>query len=178
MNGTIVSHRESAMTDSCEYRARLGVYHDGELSQEARADVEAHLRDCADCRTALHEMKEMSALFAAAEVEAAPPEAIAGMHSAVRAAQVEAAEAPSFLRPLAVIAASLLVISSVWLVDLSNRHPPARTPAKIVSVPAWERVAMTLHADPAIESDPLMNDSELAEARLTNWMVESLTRSP
>src|SRR4051812_6571289 len=54
----------------CENRVRLNAYHDGELSLAERADVEAHLLDCASCAADLAAMRGMSSAFA----DAMPPE--------------------------------------------------------------------------------------------------------
>ena len=52
-----------------EYREWLGAYHDGELSDERRAWVEAHLPTCPDCRQELAELRALSDLL---QIEPAP----------------------------------------------------------------------------------------------------------
>lgn len=52
-----------------EYREWLGAYHDGELSDERRAWVEAHLPTCPDCQQELAELRALSDLL---QIEPAP----------------------------------------------------------------------------------------------------------
>lgn len=47
----------------------LSAYHDGELSTNQRAQVEAHLRTCAACREQLAQLQALSALLTAYPVE-------------------------------------------------------------------------------------------------------------
>src|SRR3954447_23427655 len=51
---------------SCEHEAQVQAYHDDELSPQARVDVEAHLRDCADCQSLLEELRTVSRLLSEA----------------------------------------------------------------------------------------------------------------
>ena len=65
---------------------------------------------------------------------------------------------------LSTIAASILIISSIWLLEIPSRHTTAVSPAVVVvsardssrnaflhnaaEMPAWERAALTLRVDP------------------------------
>jgi hypothetical protein len=72
---------------------------------------------------------------------------------------------------LGALAASILVVSSVWLMELPA---PSARPVQMVRVPAprWERIAVTLRADPILVDD---NSSiQLANADFTDWMLQGL----
>ena len=59
---------------SCEWRARLDSYVDGELSPETRAQYEQHLRDCPSCAsTALSRLQMKRGIRAAAAGRYTPP---------------------------------------------------------------------------------------------------------
>lgn len=45
---------------ACEREALLGPYHDGELSDAARREVEAHVAACPDCARELHRLRAIS----------------------------------------------------------------------------------------------------------------------
>jgi len=57
MRDVTTAHREAL--------ARLQAYLDGELSDRDRAAVSDHLEACAECRTALEELRELQALLMA-----------------------------------------------------------------------------------------------------------------
>ena len=71
---------------------------------------------------------------------------------------------------LATLAASLLVVSSAWLVNFPTRHVTVVSPAT-VTLPAWERSAITLQAEPTATDG--MN-SAVADAGAVDWMLTQL----
>lgn len=46
-----------------EIKESISAFHDGELSQEKRLEIEAHLKTCADCRHALEAWREVARTF-------------------------------------------------------------------------------------------------------------------
>jgi len=57
-----------------EIEKLLSPFHDGELSEEVRASVDAHLDDCTDCAQTIAAMRSMSHLVAHSPVPDAPDE--------------------------------------------------------------------------------------------------------
>lgn len=170
------------MMGDCTFKFRLVAHYDRELDAGASRRVEAHVAHCPACRAELEAMRELSVRVAAASTGAADVDAIvARMHRAVdRAADQDHASLP-LLRTaglLAALAASVLIVSGIWMLD-TRRDPrradasarPAHEPAAIS--PDWERVAMTLHAAPrpGIAGDSVLTPRYAASI---DWMLNSL----
>jgi anti-sigma factor RsiW len=170
----------------CPFQLRLDAYHDGELDAAERARVEAHLSTCATCAAELAEMRALSARIgtATASGEVSADES-RGMHAAVRREAEQARDERERSMPLlrtagmlSALAASVLIISGAWLMEL---RPAAKAPgqeARVALQPEWERVAMTLRADPRPE---LMDESRFADsphyAAEIDWMLRGLDLS-
>ena len=169
----------------CRFQLRLDAYHDGELDAAERGRVEAHLATCATCAAELAEIRALSArIGAAAAVGAIDADEARGMHEAVRresrAVRDERERSIPLVRTagmLSALAASLLIISGVWLMELrpGSRGPRPGPIARTEIQPEWERVAMTLRADPRPE---LLDESRFADsphyAAETEWMLRGL----
>src|SRR2546421_11214269 len=56
----------------CEHPTEIHAYHDGELSAPRRAEFEAHLAACDECRRELHELRQMARLLVAAPMPQLP----------------------------------------------------------------------------------------------------------
>ena len=99
--------------NTCEFETRLNAYHDNELSPADRAMVEQHLNSCADCRVALAEMAEVSAVFAS-NVPAGLSQI--GQHRLHK--NVDRQLERGLVRlswALSGIAAAIVVVGSIWL---------------------------------------------------------------
>lgn len=145
---------------SCEFAEFLMLYHDGELPPDRRAEMEGHLRDCAECAAELARYRTLSALLG----EETPPEMPKGMierlHAAVR--PVREYEIVRTCRWTAAVAASLLVACIGWLA-----RSDAYANGAVQSPAIWEVAAVTLDTElPETES----NDT------FTEWMVSDLSR--
>jgi len=68
-----------------------------------------------------------------------------------------------------------LIVSCVWLNELPAPAPPGQPLAR-AEAPAWERVALTLRADPLPSG--LDGESYLADARLADWVLRGLANQP
>ena len=71
----------------CDRAHEVHAYYDGELAPSGRAAVEAHLKDCADCRELLADLRSVSKLVAAAPMVDVTPQAMKRMQQAWWAAQ-------------------------------------------------------------------------------------------
>ncbi|MDB5323468.1 MAG: hypothetical protein JWN40_5099 [Phycisphaerales bacterium] len=172
----------------CNFQLLLGAYHDRELDAAVDRRIARHVGECFSCATALRGMRELSARIttaAAMELEA-DAAVIAGMHRAVdRAARDESAAVDRPLLRMAgllsALAASVLIISGVWLLDsrgdarLANGAGAAAPRGGDVTAitPDWERVAITLRAQPR---PGIGDDSPFAPryAEAIHWMLDGL----
>jgi anti-sigma factor RsiW len=148
----------------------LSAYLDGELSSELTAQVEQHVSRCAQCTAELRQLAESSQLLRQHSIDEPNPQEMDRLHQAIR----DVAAERSVWRlgmVLGALAASILVVCSVWLMELPA---PSARPVQMVRVPAprWERIAVTLRADPIVVDD---NSSiQLANADFTDWMLQGL----
>lgn len=174
----------------CDFQPLLAAYRDGELDGASRRRIEGHLTECPACAAELARLRALSAQIEAAAVTAdldAGPDAMARMHRAVdRAAAADDLDTLPLLRTaglLAALAASVLIISGVWLLDL--RHAAGTAAAtggggsgEVAAIPPdWERIATTLRAQPR---PGVGDDSPFAPryAAAIDWMLDSLLPPP
>ncbi len=155
----------------CQFQSRVEAYHDGELSAEGRRAVEEHLETCEDCAAEMAWLRSVSQSMGRGDSEGAlelTTAELGRVHAAVDDAMDEVA-----------IAASVLIVSCVWLSELptpAGPRQPIGVAANPVEGPAWERVAMTLRADPlptGLDSEPY-----LADARVADWVLRGLGAAP
>ncbi len=142
--------------ESCSHISRISAYHDGELPDGRRAEVEAHLQHCPQCAAELAELQTMSAMLERMPRRQLDPLGLARLHQ-----QVDSLTDRSLLRfveMLSGLAAALLVAASVWLVQAPE--------AAAQPLPAWERAAVTLQTEPA-------NGSQTMQA--AEWIVSDLS---
>jgi anti-sigma factor RsiW len=159
----------------------LSAYHDGELDAATRQRVEVHLRDCPACAEELQGIRDASQLIAAggsADHSLLTDEELARVHDAID----DTSDRP-ILRigaMLGAAAASLLIVSCAWLMDLPRQDHPAAPPpisAARFTAPAqpWEEIAVTLRPEiPMQAGDDLNSDTYLADAKLAEWMLQGL----
>ena len=172
--------KEPFMSDGshCPFRPRVEPYHDGELDAAARERVEQHLARCPECAEELAWLRSVSTSLAGRAARITDSER-ARLHEflddSIDAVDSEPDSFPLYRAAgaLAAIAASILVLSCVWLNELPTRGTPSGAPGYAVAeIPAWERVAMNLRADPM----PTQTGGEvyLADARLADWVLQGL----
>lgn len=181
----------------CEFQQRLNAYHDGELDERARREVEAHAHACEGCAAQLAAMRQLSGLIrsgarARAAADAPRPEELARMHGAVSRVAREARDRP-LLRiagGLSAVAASVLIISGVWLAELRggapvrniNRPQAAGTSQIATEFPkVWEQVATGRYVPPVfLGNDQGYEPAEPGLAynnrQLANEIYEGLSR--
>jgi anti-sigma factor RsiW len=154
----------------------LSAYADGELSPEHAAKVEDHLRQCASCAAALRQIREASRLLREYPFEDIRPDELRDAHAAIDSASDRPILRLGFT--LGVLAASLLIVSCAWLMELpaatrSDQSTNPSTMARSAPPPQWERMAMTLRADPL--PHPGDDTSQFADAQLADWMLKGLS---
>jgi anti-sigma factor RsiW len=184
--------------NDCPFQPLLNACHDGELDAAAQRRFKRHLMNCPACAAALGSLHDLSIRIAAAVAANEDAEdsgrALARMHRAIDRAAAAHATAPVLAKPargpilrfaasFAAIAASILIVGGVWLLDATRPsgaigpNAVAETEAPETSVvavaPDWERIATTLRADPRWG---VMADSPFAPhyADAIHWMLDGL----
>lgn len=171
--------------NECEFQFRLSSYHDGELDLDAALSVEQHLGQCPVCRAELAGLREMSAGIAIAgslpgrgEIDRLER---LRLHQAIDQTVDEQDDSLPMFRTMGLLgamAASVLIVSGVWLLELrTNGVKPHRpTGDNLAMLPDWQRVALTLRADPRPE---MVEDSFYAPkyAGAVNMMLDGLQLS-
>jgi anti-sigma factor RsiW len=195
MDRSVGTQRVAVMLQ-CDFQHLLNAYHDGELDERARREVEAHARTCEGCAAQLAAMRDLSGLIrvgarARGAVDAPRPEELARMHAAISRAAREARDRP-LLRiagGLSAVAASVLIISGVWLIELRGQGPvggsgpkAAQTAQVATEFPkVWEQVATGRYVPPVfLGNDQGYQPEEPGLAynnrQLANEIYEGLSR--
>ena len=141
----------------CGNAQRLSAYHDGELSAEERADIEAHLRRCPACAAALERLRRLSRLVETAGRTEMPAPSLARLHRAVD--DLPAADVGRLAKAILAVAASILMICGLWLWQANGGESPD-------TLPVWETVAGGSQASVAD-----------TEAQLAQWIIRDLERT-
>jgi anti-sigma factor RsiW len=148
--------------NTCAFNTNLHAYHDGELAGEELALFEQHLNTCDACSQQLRQLQAMSDLFAAAPQVTLSQIAMHRLHR-----RIDAGADQGLLRlgwTMSAIAASLLLVASVWLTRMSN---PTTTPE---AAPPWVGVPVVAQTDPAYR--------EIAATPAAQWyLADASTRS-
>jgi anti-sigma factor RsiW len=172
----------------CPFQPLLSPYHDDELAVTDRHRIERHLLACPTCAADLADLRDLSTRITTSAETYDLAQALAGMHRAIDRAAEETVSprrtpAPSlplfrFVAPLGVLAASILIVAGVWRLDAQPVTAPASPDTAPVAVaPDWERVAVTLRAEPR---PGVIADSPFAPryADAIHWMLDSLASAP
>lgn len=137
----------------------IHAYHDGELAPAQVAAVEAHLGDCAGCRTLLADLRQVSQLVATAPMPAVPPHAMQRMQQAWWAAQERGVRrVASWLT-----AAAAAVIFAAVIFSPASQRAENNT--------SWTLNALTPPAEFA-EPDEPQDDEAIAAAQ---WIANDLS---
>jgi anti-sigma factor RsiW len=142
---------------TCHLLARIGAYYDGEIGAEERRRIEAHLASCPVCRQELAGLRALSERLASATGPKLARDVIGRIQG-----RIEGELNRSLLRTartLLALAACLFLAFTVWAWQVG---PVAARPAA-----AWETVAVSPQAEPAVASD----NPQLATA---TWIVQDL----
>ncbi len=128
----------------CPSDQQLQAYFDRELSADARAEVEAHVKACAACQEQLRQLQAMSAMFAAMESPRLSQMSRARLHKQL--GEVMDRGLVRLAWSLSGIAAAVLVGGLVWL-QTSVAPVQAAAPQ---AAPPW--------VDAMVSSHPLTRD--------------------
>lgn len=145
----------------CSYISKIEAYHDGELSAGESAAFERHLSTCPVCATELAQLRDMSGLLAAERPHDILPIELARIHR-----RLDQLRDRSFLRfcgAMSAVAASILIICSVWLLDGPRPNPIIRGNSQAEQ--SWEPIAS------GRLQPPQSNENGLAVKQTTDWMV-------
>ena len=157
----------------------LSAYLDNELAPAARAQVEEHLSECSSCAAELESLRRLSNSFATYPYQDLTDVEVEHLHDVLD----ESVDAPIWrlAGTLGVIAASILIVATAWLVELpthANRSNTATVARAPIAAPApWEQAAMTLRVDaPAYSPDSPMpfESTQFADAQFADWMLRGL----
>lgn len=112
----------------CICEEDLSAYADGEVNQEEKARIEAHLSECAQCRKMLARLKRTSEFLKAAindaaqEADALPPTTSRILAKISGISRGELVWRRMLMRPLALAAAILIIISLSLVGFFAGRH--------------------------------------------------------
>jgi anti-sigma factor RsiW len=144
----------------CEHAAQVHAYHDGELASSEIAPFESHLRDCADCRALLADLRRVSQLVAAAPMADMPGDAMRRMQQTWWAAQDRGVRRIASL--LTAAAAVVMLATSLW--SPTDRGDNNTT---LVTSASWQTEALTPPTD--MQDEP--QDETIAAAQ---WIANDL----
>ena len=193
----------------CVFHPQISAYHDGELDSQAATRFADHLAQCPACSEELASLEKISALFSELPQKRMYPIELARLHTNLDKAAASRPAESDFLRTaglLSALAASILIISSVWLLEIPSRHgvplSPGGTPLPASeftglppNTPDWERTALTLQVEPfplneggtALPgenqgipqvglADAHSMSDNSVDAQMADWMVNGLGR--
>jgi anti-sigma factor RsiW len=152
---------EKRQMQDCPFHSQLSAFHDGEMDSDAAGRFAGHLAGCAQCMEELTSLQSISGLFASLPEGRMYPLELARLHQNLDNTVSSQTSTADFLRTagmLSALAASILVISSVWIAEIPSRPAATLSPGVAVvpasesvlpaQMPAWERTALTLRVEP------------------------------
>lgn len=111
--------------DTCPYSLQLSAYHDGELSEPQRTQLEQHLETaCVPCQTELRQLRRLSSIFSASPVVHLSNAARDRLNKL--APQIRDVGVIRLAEWVTALAASVLVAVSTWML-VNRQHAQPRT---------------------------------------------------
>ena len=125
--------------DACRYTQMISAYHDGELPDGSRSELERHLSSgCDECVAEVGRLRRLSELLAARATPALPAETLRRLYAlAPRVAETGVLRLTEWVTG---IAAAVLIAGSVWMV--MHKNLPAG-PSDVTTGQQWATVATT-----------------------------------
>jgi anti-sigma factor RsiW len=146
------------MMETCPYSPQISAYHDGELADEARCQLEQHLTSaCPACVLELQQWRKLSSMLISMAAPALPDRARQKLY---RLAPV--VREASFIRLAewtTALAASVLIAVSAWMM-ISRQSSSAHStePARWTTVAFGDSLATTTDASNDSPADPQFVD--------------------
>lgn len=110
----------------CPTNSEWSAYHDGELDEARRRELEEHLALCAACMAQLNELQMLSGMFASAPVPVLSPIGMHRLHNGVDGAMDQGLL--RLARAMSAIAACVLLVGSFWLTRMRDEPATAAPP--------------------------------------------------
>ncbi|HSU66498.1 MAG TPA: zf-HC2 domain-containing protein [Tepidisphaeraceae bacterium] len=154
--------------DTCPYSLQLSAYHDGELSEAQRRQVEQHLESaCPACAAELQQWQRLSSLLASAPALRLP---VAAREELYKLAPV--VREAGFIRLAewtTALAASVMIAASAWLVVGHKAVAPTSVTAPTqVADNSW----VPIFKNPNQNLDTVADAG--SEAQFSDWVVTNL----
>jgi anti-sigma factor RsiW len=127
---------------ACELSLRVHAYHDGELPEAQRREVEEHLSACPACAAELEQLRGLSQALSTAVIPRVSPSFV--QHIQSLAEPLEQVLLFRFGRRMTAAAAAMVLLATGYWV--MNQKPPIATPVSSVSIAAWEQ--QVIYPDP------------------------------
>jgi anti-sigma factor RsiW len=115
---------------SCDNSTQIHAYHDGALTESQRADVEAHLAVCAECRELLADLQRLSSLFMTVPLAEMPPRAVGKMYGSYWAAKQKQDRGVRLLAEWLTAAAAVVML-------VAQLHVNPTPPPREIAETAW-----------------------------------------
>ncbi|MDB5292633.1 MAG: hypothetical protein JWL69_3874 [Phycisphaerales bacterium] len=120
---------------ACEYSLRVNAYHDGELPDAQRREVEEHLAACPACAAELEQLRGFSHVLGSIVIPRISPSFVRHLQSLAQ--PLEEVLLIRFGRRLTAAAAAVMLLATGYWV--MNRQAPAAPPSNTVTFAAWEQ---------------------------------------
>lgn len=149
----------------------LSAYADGELDAASTQRVEQHIASCTACADEIRSLRETSRMLKSYPFADIDRDELARAHDAIDAAVDQPILRLGFT--LGALAASVLIVSCAWLMELPKASPSPQVGPPIQQ-PQWERMATTLKAEPfrSMNGDTAMMTT--TDPKLAEWMLNGL----
>lgn len=145
---------------ACEHAAQVHAHHDAELTVEDRLAVEEHLRQCAECRQLLADLRRISRLIDEAPLSDVPAITLQRLYQAL---PVRANRAVLRLASWMTAAAAAVLVAGLVQGPVGSTGPTGVGPAA-----PWEAAAVLPPAE-----DPAEPGAELVQ--VARWMATGLS---
>lgn len=146
---------------NCEWNGKIHALHDGELTADAREQVESHLSGCAECAAELDVLRRTARFLKAAPIPAMNPGAALRLRERVGAERIELLNGRRTARLagwLTAAAAAVILSCGAALVSMQSRPPRAEAVAA-VHAPAGED-ALSILRNAVVPGSELATASE------------------
>jgi hypothetical protein len=132
--------------------------------------VEQHIASCAACAEEIRSLRETSRLLKSYSFADIDRDELGRAHDAIDAAVDQPILRLGFT--LGALAASVLIVSCAWLMELPKAATTTTPSPQIAPTPQWERMATTLRPEPfrSMNGDTAM----MSDSRLEEWMLNGL----